>query len=69
MLNDPHSLGTSLAKILTVMNVNVNSDIIRHSGLDLDILPSTKHDWLIIWFPLRMFDHTIAEKFILEHPR
>ena len=67
MLNDPHSLGTSLAKILTVMNVNVNSDIIRHSGFDFDFVPSTKHNWLITRFPLRVFDHTISEEFILEH--
>ena len=67
MLNDPHSLGTSLAKILTVMNVNVNSGIIRHSGFDFDFVPSTKHNWLITRFPLRMFDHTISEEFILEH--
>ena len=67
MLNDPHSLGTSLAKILTVMNVNVHSDIIRHSGLDFDFVPSTKHDRFIARFPLYMFDHTISEEFILEH--
>ena len=67
MLNDPHSLGTSSAKILTVMNVNVNSDIIRHSGFDFAFVPSTKHNWLITRFPLRMFDHTISEEFILEH--
>ena len=42
MLNDPHSLGTSLAKILTIMNVNVDSDIIRHPGFDFDFVPSTK---------------------------
>ena len=67
MLNDPHSLGTSLAKILTIMNVNVHSDIIRHSGLDFDFVPSTKHDRFIVGFPLRMFDHTISEEFTLEH--
>ena len=69
MLNDPHSLGTSLAKILTIMNVNVNSDIIRHSGFDFDFVPLTKHNWLISRFPLRMLDHTISEEFILEHSR
>ena len=36
MLNDPHSLGTWLAKILTVMNVHVVSDIIRQEGIDFD---------------------------------
>ena len=69
MLNDPHSLGTSMAKILTIMNVNVNSDIIRHSGFDFDFVPLTKHNWLISRFPLRMLDHTISEEFILEHSR
>ena len=34
MLNDPHSLGTSLSKILTVMNLHVVSDIIRQQGID-----------------------------------
>ena len=67
MLNDPHSLGTSLAKILTIMNVNVHSDIIRHSGFDFDFVPSTKQNCLITRFPLWMFDHTISEDFILEH--
>lgn len=67
MLNDPHSLGTSLAKILTIMNVNVDSDIIRHSGFDFDFVPSTKQNWLITRFPLWMFDHTISEEYILEH--
>lgn len=35
MLNDPHSLGTCLSKILTVMNVHVVLDIIRQEGFDL----------------------------------
>ena len=36
MLNDPHSLGTSSTKILTVMNVHVDSEIIRQEGVDFD---------------------------------
>ena len=61
MLNDPHSLGTSLAKILTIINVHVVSDIIRQLSIGFVLDSLTKVDWFLTFFPLIVFNHTISE--------
>ncbi len=61
MLNDPHSLGTTLAKILTIINVHVVSDIIRQLSIGLVLDSLTKVDWFLAFFPLIVFNHTISE--------
>ena len=66
MLNDPHSLGTYLAKILTVINVHVVFGIIRQHGCGFQNIPLTKHNWLITNLPLIELCHALNEQFTLK---
>ena len=67
MLNDPHSLGTCLAKNLTVMNVNVLFNIIRQGKSDFTVDTSSKENGFITRFPLLMLDHAIKEHFTCQN--
>jgi hypothetical protein len=69
MLNDPHSLGTSLAKNLTIINVDVVFDIIRHLSIVFIFDSSTKEDRVISHVPLRVFYHTLGEGFTFQNGR
>jgi hypothetical protein len=69
MLNDPHSLGTSLPKNLTIINVDVVFDIIRHLSIVFIFDSSTKEDRVISHDPLRVFYHTLGEGFTFQNGR
>ena len=66
MLNDPHSLGTYLAKILTIINVHVGFGIIRQHGCGFQNTPLTKHNWLISNLPLIELRHALNEEITLK---
>lgn len=66
MLNDPHSLGTSLPKNLTIMNVHVDFDIIRHLSIVFNFDSSAKENRFISIHPLRMFYHAIRKDFTFQ---